>query len=129
MLQELLHGLIAQTTGTATQSGGDPASQGGLFNLLPFLAVGIVFYLLILRPQTQQAKKTQQLLTQLKKGDEVMLQNGFYAKIFEVRDQDFIVELAPSVKVRVLKSGVTGLAPQANASKAGDAKAEAEKKT
>ncbi len=119
MLQELLHGMIAQTADAAA-----PQQQGGYSMFVPMILIFIVMYFLILRPQSQAAKKTQQLLTQLKKGDDVLLQNGFYGKIFEVRDSDFIVELAPNVKVRVLKSGVTGLAP-----KAGEPKAEADKKT
>lgn len=122
MLRDLLHGLIAQTADA--QQGG---SQMSFFVMMG--AIFIAMYFLILRPQAQQQKKQQQLLTQLKKGDEVLLQSGFYAKIFEVREADVTVELAPNVKVKVLKSAITGPAGQPAPTKALETKVEAEKKS
>jgi preprotein translocase subunit YajC len=129
VLREWLHGLIAQTAAAA----GDAASSGGspLAGIMfPMVLIFGVMYFLIIRPQQQQAKKQQQHISQLKKGDEVLLQNGFFGKIFEVRTDDLLVELAPNMKVRVLKSAVVGPAPvPPSASTKADTKTEAEKKS
>jgi preprotein translocase subunit YajC len=93
--------------------------------LMPFLLMLVVAYFLIWRPQSQQQKKQQEFIDQLKKGDEVLLTGGLFAKVFEVRPTDVTVELG-SNKVKVLKSGITGSAPVAVAAAA---KSEAEKKS
>jgi preprotein translocase subunit YajC len=114
--------MIAQSAA----AGGDGASGASL--LIPTVLVFIVMYFLILRPQSQQQDKQKQFLAQLKKGDEVVLQNGFFARVYEVRDADVTVELLPSLtKVRTLKSGITG-ASAAPTGKAAELKSEAEKK-
>lgn len=118
MLQELLHGLVAQSA-----EGGSPGWITWGYLPLIFLAM----YFLIIRPQTQQQKKQQELLNQLKKGDDVILQGGMFGKVYEVRADDLMVEIAPNVRVRVLKSAVT--APSGRSQAGGsDAKSEAEKK-
>lgn len=101
MLRDLLHGMIAQSAD----------GQQGFTSTLMFIGpMLIAAYFLIIRPQNQQQKKQQELIDQLKKGDEVLLSGGFFAKVVEVRPTDVTVELG-SNKVRVLKSGVTGLVP------------------
>ncbi len=119
MLREWLHGMIAQS------AGGDGGGPSTIVTLVPFIAVFVVMYFLILRPQSQQQDKQKQFLAQLKKGDEVVLQNGFFARVYEVRDTDVTLELLPSLtKVRSLKTGITGAASP----KGAELKTEAEKK-
>ena len=115
MVQQLLQGLVAQ------QAGG----PGILGSMVPFLLIFAVMYFLIIRPQQKQAKEQQNFLSRLQKGDDVMLQGGFFGKVAQVGTTDVHVELAPGVKVRVLKSAVAG---PAKAADAGDVKPEAEKK-
>ena len=119
MLQELLHGLVAQT-----QEGGGPGWI--TWGYLPLIFVAM--YFLIIRPQQQQQKKQQELLNQLKKGDDVLLQSGIFGKVHEVRSDDLLVEVAPNVRLRVLKSAVTaqGATGQAGAA---EGKSDAEKKS
>ena len=118
MLQEWLHGFVAQ------QADG----PGILGSAVPFLLIFAVMYFLIIRPQQKQAKDQQKFLTQLKKGDEIVLQSGLFGRIALVGDNDLTVEIAPNVKVRVLKSAVATGAKASEAKAAtSDAKAEADK--
>lgn len=104
MLQQWLNGLTAQTAGEG--------AAGGAFGMLfPFILIFAAMYFLIIRPQQKQAKKQQLYLTQLKKGDEVVLQSGLFGRIHSVGDIDVMVDLGPNVRVRVLKSTVSGPAP------------------
>ena len=105
MLHAWLHGLIAQTA--------SPGGAGLLGSAVPFILIFAVMYFLIIRPQQKQAKQQQGFVSQLKKGDEVLLQSGFFGRVSEVADGHLSVELAPNVRVKVLKSAVTGPSPLA----------------
>src|SRR5438045_9773315 len=66
-----------------TQSG----SGGGLpVLLLQMVAIGLVFYFLILRPSGQARKKHAELLTKLKKGDEVMTSGGIIGRVRDIKE-------------------------------------------
>ena len=87
----------AATAGTA--SGG-----GSLFMLLPYLLLIPVFYFLIIRPQQQRAKEHQATIGAVKKGDSVITAGGVAGKVTKVEDRFVEVEIAPTVKIRVVKS-------------------------
>ena len=66
---------------------GQPGSGGGLtILLLQMGAIGLVFYFLILRPSGQARKKHAELLSQLKKGDEVMTSGGLIGKVKDIKE-------------------------------------------
>jgi preprotein translocase subunit YajC len=128
VIQDLLHGLVAQTAEAGTEGEG----PGLLLSVLPWVAVFAFFYLLILRPQQKQQKEAEQFRAQLKKGDDVVLNSGIFGKVFAVGEADVTVEIAPNVKVRALKSAVATYVPGTKAGdvKPGDVKAiEADKKS
>jgi len=62
-------------------------SGGGLtVLLLQMAAIGLVFYFLILRPSGQARKRHAELLTKLKKGDEVMTSGGIIGKVRDIKE-------------------------------------------
>lgn len=105
MLQQMLQGLVAQT---------QEAAPGGIMSspLPVFVLIFVAMYFLIIRPQQKQQKQQREFLSQLKKGDEVLLSGGLFGRIQEVREVDLTVEIASGVKVRVLKSAVSRGAPE-----------------
>ena len=107
MIQQLLQGMVAQQAA--------PEGPGILGSMVPFLLIFAVMYFLIIRPQQKQAKEQQAFLGRLQKGDDVMLQGGFFGKVAQVGNNDVHVELAPGIKVRVLKSAVAGPARSTDA--------------
>jgi preprotein translocase subunit YajC len=75
------------------------------------LMIGALFaimYFVMIRPQQKQAKEQRDLLSALKKGDDVMLQSGLLGKIHAVTDKIVTLEIANGVRVRVLKSSIQG---------------------
>ncbi|MBA3659990.1 MAG: preprotein translocase subunit YajC [Gemmatimonadales bacterium] len=56
--------------------------------LLQFAAIALVFYFLVLRPQGQARKKHLELLSSLKKGDEVMTSGGLVGKVRDIKEVD-----------------------------------------
>ncbi len=64
-------------------------SGGGLTVLvLQMAAIGLVFYFLILRPSGQARKRHAELLTRLKKGDEVMTSGGIIGRVKDIKEMD-----------------------------------------
>lgn len=109
-----------------------PAAQpggpfGSLGTFLPLILMFGVFYLLIIRPQAKKAKLHQQMLGQLKKGDEVATTGGLIGKITGIKDDEVTLQVQEGVRLRILRSAVTGLARSGagEAAKPADSKAPA----
>ena len=63
------------------------SGTGGLSILvLQMAAIGLVFYFLILRPSGQARKRHAELLSKLKKGDDVMTTGGIVGKVRDIRE-------------------------------------------
>ena len=88
-------------------------SAGGagaaLFQFLPIIAIGAVFYFLVIGPANKQRKKTQEMLSALKKGDRVLTTGGIYGTIQGVEAEVVYLKIAENVKVKVARSAVTGI--------------------
>ena len=88
---------------------GGSATQGNpIMSLLPFLLIIVVMYLLMIRPQAKKQKEKQQMLKELKTGDEVLTIGGIYGKIEGVREKEgvLILKIAKDVKIHVSRSAV-----------------------
>src|SRR5580765_5396789 len=87
------------------------SSQGGaaglLFGIVPWLAIFVIFYLLMIRPQQQRVKQHQAAINAVKKGDEVITGGGIRGKVTKVSDDEAEVEIAQGVKIRVIKSTIS----------------------
>ncbi len=83
------------------------AGSGGLSSILvPMVLVLGVMYFIVFRPQQAEAKKLQETVSSLKKGDDVVTNGGLLGKVFAVADKTLTLEIASGVKVRVLKSAI-----------------------
>ena len=91
------------------QAAGGAGGAAGLASFLPLVLIFVIMYFLMIRPQQKRMKEHRALVEALKKGDEVVTQGGLVGKITAVRDSELEVEIAPGVKVRVIRSTVTGL--------------------
>jgi preprotein translocase subunit YajC len=81
-----------------------------LVQLLPFILIFVIMYLLILRPQQKRNKEHQELIKNLRRGDTVITSGGLVAKVTKVVDDDQIeVEIADGVRVRQVRSMVSGV--------------------
>jgi preprotein translocase subunit YajC len=74
--------------------------------LIPMLAMVLIFYFLVIRPQQSRAKAHRELVNQVRRGDTVITSGGFIGKVTKSSDtsDEVEVELSDSMRVRVLKS-------------------------
>ena len=82
-----------------------------LVQLFPFIAIFVVFYFLLIRPQQKRAKLHRQMVEELKKGDFVVTSGGIKGKVVKaVEGNEAIdVEIADGVVVEIVRSMVTEL--------------------
>ncbi|MFQ6159662.1 preprotein translocase subunit YajC [Sinorhizobium meliloti] len=77
-------------------------------SILPFLLIFVVMYFLIIRPQRAQMKRREELLKNIRRGDQVVTGGGIVGKVTKVVDDtELEVEIAEGTKVRVVRSGVS----------------------
>ena len=77
--------------------------------VLPILAIGLVFYFIVIRPANQQRRKTQEMLSALKKGDKVVTSGGIYGTIQGVEADVVYLKIAENLKVKVARSAITNI--------------------
>ncbi|RJP73930.1 MAG: preprotein translocase subunit YajC [Candidatus Abyssobacteria bacterium SURF_17] len=82
----------------AQQGGGPFGPLGGMF--VPLILMFVVFYFLLIRPQSKKQRQHQEMLKSLKKGDKVITTGGLYGVVVKVSDKDVIVEVAEKVNLR-----------------------------
>ena len=82
-----------------------------LYMLWPFLIIGVLFWLLLIRPQRQEQAKRQAMLKGVKKNDRVITAGGIYGVVTNVRpDADEVtvkVDETTNTKLRMTLSSVT----------------------
>ncbi|SDZ76071.1 preprotein translocase subunit YajC [Rubrimonas cliftonensis] len=91
------------------QAGGAPAGGDFIIQLIPLILIFVIFYFFLIRPQQKKAKEHKAMIDGLRRGDQIITQGGVYAKVTKVMDDAVEAELAPNVKVKVVKSTVAAL--------------------
>ncbi|MGV8843430.1 MAG: preprotein translocase subunit YajC [Pseudomonas sp.] len=103
----LISSAHAETAGAAS------AVPGGEY--IQFLFLGgfvVIFYLMIWRPQARRAKEHKNLMGGLQKGDEVVTSGGIAGKINKVADDFVVIEVSPTVELKIQKGSITATLPK-----------------
>ena len=91
----------------AAPAGQPSGTAAFMIQMFPLLAIFVIFYFLMIRPQQRRVKEHQARISAVKKGDEVVTGGGIRGKVTKVSDDEAEVEIAQGVKVRVVKSTIT----------------------
>jgi preprotein translocase subunit YajC len=105
----------AQAAGAAGSSSASTLLFVGQFALL-----GLVFYFLLIRPQQKRAKEHRATIESVKKGDSVVTAGGLIGRVTRVDDAEVELEIAASVRVRVVKATLSDVRPAGGAKPAND---------
>ena len=82
------------------------------FNLILFGGMILLFWLLLIRPQSKRAKEHRELVASISKGDEVMTQGGLLGKVAKVGGEYIVVQVADGVEIKLQKSSVAAALPK-----------------
>src|SRR5258708_6529447 len=76
----------------------------------PLVAIFVVFYFMLIRPQQKKAKQHRELLNQVRRGDRVVTGGGIIGTVSKVvSDTEIQVEIAEGVRVRALRATITDI--------------------
>jgi preprotein translocase subunit YajC len=90
-----------------------PASPAdGSFSLIMIGAIFVLFYFMLIRPQNKRAKDHRELISKIKKGDEVITSGGILAKVSSVDDQYIKVAIAEGVEISLQRNSVSTVLPK-----------------
>ncbi len=89
----------------AAGSGGDSANF--LVTMFPLLLIFAVFYFLLIMPQQKKAKAHKQMLSELKKGDDVVTNGGIHGKIVGIAEQAITLNVGENVKIKVSRDAIS----------------------
>ncbi|MCX6640204.1 MAG: preprotein translocase subunit YajC [bacterium] len=86
-----------------------PGGAGGLLGFLPLIAIMVVAYFLMIRPQIKRQKEQTKMLSSLRKNDDVITVGGLHGRIIEINEKDgnMQVQLARGIVVTVERSSVS----------------------
>lgn len=85
---------------------------GGLMAFLPLIIIFVIFYFLLIRPQTKRAKEHRAMVAALAKGDEIATSGGMLGRVTELSDTYVTLEVADGVAVKVQRHAVAQVLPK-----------------
>ncbi|KPK61082.1 MAG: preprotein translocase YidC [Gammaproteobacteria bacterium SG8_31] len=83
-----------------------------LTSFIPLILIFVVFYFLLIRPQSKRAKEHRKMVAELKAGDEVVTSGGVLGRITEAGDQFLKVEVAEGVELKIQRTTVSMVMPK-----------------
>lgn len=95
-------------------STGQPAAWE---QFLPFIVLLPIFYFLIIRPQGKRLKDHDSFVSGLKRGDAVITNAGILGTIDGMTDDYVTLEIAPNVKIKMVKKQIAGSQAKADSKK------------
>lgn len=93
----------------------DAAAKGPstIEQFMPFIAIFVIFYFFMIRPQSKRHKEHVSFLGSMKRGDEVITNSGIYGTIEGITERFVTLEVADDVRIRILKNQIAGAAQTA----------------
>ncbi|MAV26179.1 MAG: preprotein translocase subunit YajC [Gammaproteobacteria bacterium] len=95
----------------AAEAGGGGGLPFG-FDIFIIVAFVLVFYFLIWRPQSKQAKEHRELVSSVSKGDEIVTRGGLLGRVSRVDEQYIEVEIADNTEIKLQKAAVAAMLPK-----------------
>lgn len=102
----LISNAYAQAAAGQAQPGFD------IMSVLPMVAILILFYFLLIRPQQKRAKETKAMLEALQKGDEVVTAGGLVGRITKISESYVGLEIADKIEITVQRPAVSLVLPK-----------------
>jgi preprotein translocase subunit YajC len=91
---------FAQATGATA----DGSGMAMIMQFAPLIFIFVIFYFLLIRPQQKRANDHRKTVDAVKKGDTVVTGGGLIGKVTRVDETEVEVEIAPNVRVKVVKA-------------------------
>lgn len=79
--------------------------------IIILVAMLVLMYFLLIRPQRAQQRRAQDMLSALKPGDEIITIGGIYGDVIEVEENKVVLEIAEDVHIEVTRKAIANIVP------------------
>ena len=79
---------------------------GPMLTIFPFILIFAIMYFMVIRPQSQERKKLEKKISELKKGDKVLTTSGMFATVVSVEADRAVLKISDETKVEFAKSAI-----------------------
>ncbi|MBU4270086.1 preprotein translocase subunit YajC [Candidatus Dependentiae bacterium] len=69
----------------------------------------LIFYFMLIRPQSKQRQAINNMINNLKIGDKIITKGGIIAQISQIKEETLIIEVEAGTKIEILKHAVVSL--------------------
>jgi len=90
----------------AAAGGAAPQAGGGGMMWIMILAMILIMWLFMIRPQNKQRKEQEAFRNSLKKGDKVVTIGGIYGTVEEIKETTVLIKVDGETKLRVSKNAL-----------------------
>jgi len=80
-------------------------------SLVFLIALPVLMYFLLIRPQQRKVKEQRALLSAVAEGDEIMTTSGIYGYVNAIEDDTVWLDIAEGVEIRISKGAVARRIP------------------
>ena len=96
----------------AAAAGAAPSGAAGAFmSFAPLLLIFVIFWFLLIRPQQRRMKQHRDMVAAVKKNDTAITSGGLIGKVTRVDETEVELEVAPGVRVKVVKAMLSDVRP------------------
>ncbi len=103
-------------TGFALLQAADAAAPNAtgqmVSTLFTFGLIFVIFYFLIIRPQSKKQKETKKMIEAVKKGDKIVTIGGIHGTVYTVKERTVIVKVDDETKMEFSKSAISAVEPK-----------------
>lgn len=104
--------LISDALAEAPAAGAAAGQSDPITSFLPLIIIFVIFYFLLIRPQSKRAKEHKAMVTGLAKGDEVVTNGGLLGRISAIDDSFITLEISEGVEVHLQRNAIGSLMPK-----------------
>ena len=98
---------MIQNAWAQNAGGGD-----SFLSFLPLILIFVVFYFILIRPQTKKQKEHQEMINALEVGNEVVTAGGILGKILEMNENYAHLEVSENVTIKIQRQTISSLLPK-----------------
>jgi len=91
---------------------GEAAATPGLMDFAFPVVLLVLFYFMLIRPQSKKAKEHRAMQESLSKGDEIVTDGGLMGKIVSINENAISVQLAENIEVKVRRESINSVLPK-----------------
>jgi|TARA_B110001452_G_scaffold50156_1_gene38325 preprotein translocase subunit YajC len=85
----------------------DIEDTSGMLNIAFLVAIFVIFYFFMIRPQNKKRKELQNMRESLKKGDSVVTIGGIHGKVADIKETTIVLSVDANTKIKVDKSSIS----------------------